>query len=71
MSGETQERLVLYSLRPLLELLPEVLAAAHRNGPKGPLQDQARSMLQVGRILSTQVEAYLELTELDRPKRRS
>ena len=52
---------VLVGVSALLALLPAVLTVVHAKGPSGPLQDQARSMLRVSRILHDQLNAYMGL----------
>ena len=60
----------LRAMSALLEVLNEVVIAAHIDGPKGARQDQARSILMVGRILADQVNAYLGLVEMENQERR-
>jgi len=55
----------LLGLHALLEGLPIALTAVHADGPAGALQDQARAILQVGRILSAQMNIYISLLELE------
>lgn len=64
------ELVALLGLRPLLEVLPQVLAVVHTGGPEGPLQDQARSMVRVSRILADQVSAYVGLVEVGEGRKR-
>ena len=68
---EHPELVALIGLQPLLEVLPQALASVHAGGPAGPLQDQARSMVRVSRILADQVSAYVGLIEVAEASPRS
>ncbi len=61
----------LLGLATLLEVVPASLIAVHASGPAGPLQDQARSMIRVSRVLADQVSAYVGLLESVEPRRRT
>ncbi len=70
MTGPTDEQLrahpelaCLIGLATLLEVVPAAMTAVHARGPAGPLQDQARSMIRVSRVLADQVSAYVGLVE--------
>ncbi len=58
------ELAVLLGVSALLEVLSPMLTVVHAEGPAGPLQDQARSMLRVSRILQDQLSAYRGLVEV-------
>jgi len=64
------ELVALLGLRPLLDVLPQVLAAVHTGGPEGPLRDQARSMVRVSRVLADQLSAYVGIVEMDEGRKR-
>lgn len=56
-----------------LRLMPTVLAAVHDRVRRDALSDQARAMSRVSRILERQIEAYMDLVEVEqgvRTKRR-
>jgi len=68
---EHPELAALLGLGTLLDVLPQVLIAVHTDGPSGPLQDQARSMIRVSRILADQLSAYVGIIDLGEPESRA
>ena len=46
-----------------LDMLMDVFAAAHRDGDRTALRDQARAMTRIGRVLADQIRVYRDLIE--------
>ncbi len=46
------ELAALIGLATLLDVLPQALFVVYADGPAGPLQDQARSMIRVSQVLA-------------------
>lgn len=59
------ELAMLAALTAQLELLEVVLSTVHSDDERRALTDQARSMARVGRTLTSQIRAYVDLIDIE------